>query len=167
MEHAPAAWAAFFREPQRLPAGLKRVLVIDDKKPFPQLAARCFEPKVKVQSATGGEEGVALARALLPDLILVDWVMSEMSGEEVVRRLRQDPATRSIPTVLVSGYLDPDDSREALRARAAGADLFLTKDQVQVLMLTYRQDNFSRRSGPTAFSSSTTMKVCMTSSAMS
>jgi len=140
-----AAWASFCRNPLRLPSNVKRVLVIDDRESFRQFVPRCLEPKVKVRSAASGEEGVSIARAFLPDLILVDWVLREMSGENVVRALREDAATRSIPTVMVSAYIDPNDPREAQRARAAGADLFLTKDRVQQILLSYRQENAAPR----------------------
>jgi two-component system phosphate regulon response regulator PhoB len=104
-----------------------------------------LEPRVKVEIASNGEEGVSIARVLLPDLILVDWVLKETSGENVVRALRTDAATKSIPTILVSSILDPTDPRESQRARSVGANLFLTKDQVRKILLSYDQEPTSAR----------------------
>jgi DNA-binding response OmpR family regulator len=129
------SWDMFSRNPRRLPADLKRVLVIDDMESFRHLVSRYLTPcGIAVKEAATGDEGMALARAFRPDVIILDWVLKEVSGEEVARRLRKDAATKSIPTIMVSGLIDPS---EAHRARAAGAHLFLSKDQLQATLCAY------------------------------
>ncbi len=63
-----------------------------------------------VLTARSGEEGVALARSELPDVVLLDLVMPEVDGFTVVEQLKDDPVTRSIPIViLTSKTLTPED----------------------------------------------------------
>jgi class 3 adenylate cyclase len=67
-----------------------------------------------------------------PDLVLLDVVMPEMSGYEVCRRIRENPATRMLPVVMVTA-LDP--SEERIKGIEAGADDFLTKPINQAELL--------------------------------
>jgi CheY-like chemotaxis protein len=74
--------------------------------------------------AVQGRLGVELARAHLPDLVLLDLRLPDIPGEEVLRRLRADERTAGIPVVVISA-----DATHAMvdRLRAAGADAYLTK----------------------------------------
>ena len=101
------------------------VLVADDIADNRQMYAEYLEYEgYRVEQARNGEEAVALARALMPDLIVMDLSMPEMDGWEATRLLKGDPVTRSIPIVVVSGHaFGPPE----IRAREAGADAFLTK----------------------------------------
>lgn len=60
-------------------------------------------------AAFSGHEGLATARAALPDLIVVDWVLPDMGGGEVCRELDADPETRRIPVVVLSTKTDEVD----------------------------------------------------------
>ncbi|GAA0804498.1 response regulator [Spirilliplanes yamanashiensis] len=62
----------------------------------------------RVSGAATGHGGVDLARTDPPDLVLVDMMLPDIDGREVVRRLRADPRTARCPVVLCS-VLDPDD----------------------------------------------------------
>jgi CheY-like chemotaxis protein len=65
-----------------------------------------------VVSASGGEEGVALASREHPDVVLLDLLMPGMDGFAVVDQLRADPATSEIPiVVLTSKTMTPEDKR--------------------------------------------------------
>jgi len=65
----------------------------------------------QVVEATRGRDGLALARAEHPDLILVDYHMPEMDGLAVVEGLKGDPATRSIPVVAFTSGTAADANR--------------------------------------------------------
>jgi CheY-like chemotaxis protein len=65
-----------------------------------------------------------LAREHRPDLILLDVHLPDIEGDEVLRRLREDPETRSIPVVMVSAEATPGKVKRFL---AAGARAYLTK----------------------------------------
>jgi PAS domain S-box-containing protein len=74
--------------------------------------------------ALQGQIGVELAREHTPDLILLDLHLPDISGEEVLRRLRAEPRTAAIPVVVITA----DATRSTVdRLRAAGADAYLTK----------------------------------------
>jgi signal transduction histidine kinase/CheY-like chemotaxis protein len=90
-----------------------RVLVIDDDEIYRYLVrARLTEARFTVQEAAGGAEGLVQARAQRPQAIVLDLVMPEMSGFEVLARLKQDPVTADIPVVvLTSKTLNSDEQR--------------------------------------------------------
>jgi signal transduction histidine kinase/CheY-like chemotaxis protein len=81
-------------------------------------------PGVALLAADRGSEGLQLARAHKPDLILLDVHLPDMEGHEIFARLREDPETRDIPVVIVSASAMPDDIQ---KLREAGVDGYLTK----------------------------------------
>jgi len=80
------------------------ILVVDDDE-FINEATRTMLSRegFRAVGAAGGPEALLQARAQRPDLILMDRTMPEMSGDEALRRLRADPATRQIPVIITSG----------------------------------------------------------------
>ncbi len=80
-----------------------KVLAIDDDPMALELVRAIGEAEgYRVLSATGGEEGVALAKAELPALIILDLIMPEVDGFAVVDQLGDDPTTRAIPIVILT-----------------------------------------------------------------
>ena len=71
-----------------------------------------------VTTAADGEEALRLARADLPDLILLDLLMPKVQGFEVLRALKADPSTRGIPVIVLSNLSQPKD-RDATVAAGA------------------------------------------------
>jgi PAS domain S-box-containing protein len=81
-------------------------------------------PGWRLIPALQGRIGVELAREHRPDLVLLDLHLPDLTGDEVLRRLRADPRTSGIPIIIISA----DATRDSLeRLRAAGADAYLTK----------------------------------------
>jgi CheY-like chemotaxis protein len=79
------------------------VLAIDDDPLAIQLVQAVLEPSgYRILTASGGEEGIALALQERPALIIVDLMMPEVDGFEVVERLRSEPATAAIPIVILT-----------------------------------------------------------------
>ena len=72
-----------------------------------------------VLAAVDGEEALRLARAEAPDLVLLDLIMPKMQGFEVLRALKQDPATAGIPVIVLSNLGQDSDVQRALEAGAA------------------------------------------------
>jgi len=70
----------------------------------------------EVISARSAEQGVALARERVPDLVLMDMQLPAMDGTEALRILRADPLTREIPVVAVTAFAMKDDRERALDA---------------------------------------------------
>jgi CheY-like chemotaxis protein len=78
----------------------------------------------RVTTATNGGQGVALALATVPDLIVMDLEMPAISGWDAVRLLRGDERTRFIPIIALSGF---HDAAAVMRAISAGCGRFVPK----------------------------------------
>ncbi|MFD0667454.1 response regulator [Ramlibacter sp. MAHUQ-53] len=111
--------------PETVPPRMPRLLVVDDTPDSLYLMARLFEGRFEVLQAGSGREALALA-ASAPDLdlVLLDIVMPDMDGYEVLRRLRQQPATAGIPVAFLTS-LDGEDQQRL--GRDLGAVDYLTK----------------------------------------
>jgi two-component system phosphate regulon response regulator PhoB len=77
-----------------------------------------------VTVAMDGEEALLLASERKPDLILLDWMLPNLSGIEVCRRLRRDPATRNTPIIMLTARGEETDR---IRGLDTGADDFIAK----------------------------------------
>jgi two-component system CheB/CheR fusion protein len=103
----------------------RRVLVVEDNLDAAETLRMMLEMEGHdVDVAYDGREGVARARAFLPEVVLCDIGLPEMDGFAVARTLRADGALRSTYLVALTGYALPDDQR---RAAEAGFDLHLPK----------------------------------------
>ena len=110
-----------------------RVLVVDDTPQNVKLLADILGAKGFVAiTAASGEEALAKLAAERPDLVLLDVMMPGLSGYDVCRRIRADPATALLPVVLVTS-LDPHQER--VKGIEAGADDFLSKPIHQAELL--------------------------------
>ena len=102
-----------------------RVLVVDDTPANVKLLADVLTFKgFQVETAASGREGLEKLAAKPPDIVLLDIMMPGMSGYEVCKEIRANPATALLPVVLVTS-LDPQGER--IKGIEAGADDFLTK----------------------------------------
>jgi DNA-binding response OmpR family regulator len=77
-----------------------------------------------VRTAPDGLQTLKAVREQLPDLLVLDLVLPDLSGLEVCRALRADPATAAVPILMMSAYALPADVRAG---RDAGADDYMTK----------------------------------------
>ena len=102
-----------------------RVLVVDDTPVNVKLLADLLSAKgYAVTTAASGPEALATIDRAEPDLVLLDVMMPGMSGYDVCRKLRENPATALLPVVMVTA-LDP--AQERVKGIEAGADDFLSK----------------------------------------
>jgi CheY-like chemotaxis protein len=108
------------------PGAVRRLLYVEDNPANVEL----FEQIIRMRSgyrltvATDGLAGLALARAHLPHLAVVDIDLPGIDGVELCRRLRADDLTSAIPLIALSANAMGDD---IARARDAGFDVYLTK----------------------------------------
>jgi len=102
-----------------------KILVVDDNTELLELLRLNFKGAgFAIATATNGIDALKKARALLPDLILLDLVLPELDGFAVCESLRQDPATASIPIIMLTG-LSSQFSRIA--GLESGANEYVTK----------------------------------------
>ncbi|HET9553738.1 MAG TPA: response regulator, partial [Anaeromyxobacteraceae bacterium] len=103
----------------------KTLLLADDSITIQKVVAITFANEdYAVTSVDNGEDAVAKARALRPDVVLADVVMPRRNGYEVCEALKGDAATASIPVILLTGTFEAFDEN---RARAVGADAHIQK----------------------------------------
>jgi two-component system, cell cycle response regulator len=110
-----------------------RVLVVDDVEPNVRLLeAKLQHEYYTVLTANSGETAIAMAHSQNPDVILLDVMMPGLDGFETCKRLKDDPATRHIPVVMVTAL---DQREDRVRGLAVGADDFLSKPIDDVTLL--------------------------------
>lgn len=110
---------------QTAPPTPARVLVVDDDPDVRDLVAlRLRLDGYEVHGEPDGEAGLAAAVALVPALVVADWMMPRLSGLELCRALRREPATAGVPVLLLTARTQEDDVQ---RAFAAGADDYILK----------------------------------------
>jgi two-component system phosphate regulon response regulator PhoB len=101
------------------------VLVVDDDPDVRELVAlRLRLDGYTVHAEADGEAGLAAAVSAVPALVVADWMMPRLSGLELCRALRRDPATQDVPVLLLTARTQEDDVQ---RAFAAGADDYILK----------------------------------------
>jgi CheY-like chemotaxis protein len=101
----------------------KRILLVDDNAELRFVWKRVLTSAgFEVQEAANGADGLEQARAWRPDVILMDISMPVLDGIQATTRLKADPATASIPVIVISGEMDA-----AERTRASRCDMCLTK----------------------------------------
>jgi signal transduction histidine kinase/DNA-binding response OmpR family regulator len=106
------------RIPTRLRGSAAKVLAIDDDAMTLELIRATLEAEgYRVLRAAGGEEGVAVAKAELPALIILDLLMPDVDGFGVVDQLRDDSATREIPIVILTNMNLTPREKEQLNGR--------------------------------------------------
>lgn len=109
---------------------MKSVLVVDDDPDIRELITwKLGQAGYTTLVAGDGEAGLAAvaagdAEGRMPDLILVDWMMPKMSGIDVCRALRQNPATARIPVILLTANAQEADVELGF---AAGVDDYIAK----------------------------------------
>ena len=112
-------------EPLRVgPEGAPEIVVAEDNADMRRLLGALLGRDYRLRLTRNGREALEAVRHLPPDLVLTDVMMPEMSGTELCKALKSDPATRSIPVMLVTSKADREMKIEGLEL---GADDYVTK----------------------------------------
>jgi diguanylate cyclase (GGDEF)-like protein/PAS domain S-box-containing protein len=138
MEQADAAMYEDKTAARRLP----RVLVVEDDPIVRRLTELSLRHRYEVVTAVTGGEGLDKAEALRPDLVLLDLGLPDMTGSEVLRRLRAAPATSQVQVIVMTAAVGRDTELESLRE---GVDDFVTKP-LDIPILMARIDSVLQRS---------------------
>ncbi len=103
------------------------------------------EQQYEILSAFGGADGIELARAEKPDLIVLDLMMPEVSGFDVLTALKQDSETRNIPVIILTAKILSQKERQRLQHQVASiaekgnASRELLTGEIERILLRYRK----------------------------
>ncbi len=100
------------------------ILIIEDTWDLVELLIKRFESTYTVHTAASGGEGVAKARELLPDLVLLDVNLPDMTGFEVLGELKSSDATSDIPVLVMTAM---SDTESVVKGFKMGAEDYLVK----------------------------------------
>lgn len=95
-----------------------KLVIVDDEADIRRLIAFLLR-SYDLYEAQNGRRGLELIREMQPDLVLLDVMMPEMTGLEVLAAMRENPLTASIPVVLLSAKGQADEIERGLRSGAA------------------------------------------------
>jgi CheY-like chemotaxis protein len=100
----------------------RRILIVDDEDDIREVAQVSLElvGNYEVLTASCGRDGVACARADVPDAILLDVMMPDMDGPATLAELRADPRTRDIPVVFLTAKTQTAERSRLAQLGAAG-----------------------------------------------
>ncbi|MDX6750853.1 phosphate regulon transcriptional regulator PhoB [Geminicoccaceae bacterium 1502E] len=101
------------------------ILIVEDEAALQKLLAYNLEAAgYEVIQAYDGEEALTLLAERQPDLVLLDWMLPQLSGIELCRRLRRRPETAHTPVIMLTAR---SEERDRLRGLETGADDYITK----------------------------------------
>jgi len=101
------------------------ILVVDDEKPIRDMVAFALRrAEYSVFEADSGREALVAVADRTPDLVLLDWMLPDLSGVELLRRLRQDERFRDLPVIMLTARTEEHDK---LLGFDVGADDYVTK----------------------------------------
>ena len=104
---------------------MKTILVVEDTDDIREAIAEMLElAKYNVLISKNGKEGIEMAKAHVPDLIVSDIMMPQVDGLGMLHMLRRDPKTEHIPVIFLTSKSERNDLRNAMDS---GADDFITK----------------------------------------
>lgn len=102
-----------------------KVLIVDD-----DANARLILTKIlvkagyEVNEATNGKEALENVKTFLPDVMIVDWMMPELDGEQLAKKIKNDPALKFTHVILLTSK---GDTKDQVRGLQAGADDYISK----------------------------------------
>ncbi len=124
---------------------MAKILLVEDNEMNRDMLSRRLQKKgYEVVMAVDGEQGVAMAEAQAPALILMDMSLPGLDGWEATRRLKAAAGTRAIPVIALTAHAMAGDREKAL---AAGCDDFDTKP-IELERLLAKMEALLARTGP-------------------
>ena len=102
----------------------KKILVVDDEPDVLKiLLLRLNKTGYEAIGARDGREALKMARQIIPDLIILDFHLPDMNGDDVARILKEDKNLKHVPIILISATV----TSVAQRAKECGADGYIAK----------------------------------------
>jgi len=116
----------------------KKVLIVDDEPGIRQLVSKILSRDYTVIEARDGEEAINAVRSQKPCIVIMDMMMPKMDGLTACYAIKKDPATKSIPVVMLTAI--DQELNKKLSTTVMGANKYMTKPfSAQELMETIRQ----------------------------
>jgi DNA-binding response OmpR family regulator len=113
---------------------MKKIIVLEDEQVLQKaLSIELLGAGFEVLSALDGEAGLALVKKELPDLVLLDLTMPKMNGFDVLKNLKEDATTKSIPVIILSNLGQDEDKEKGL---SLGATDYYVKSSTDLSLLT-------------------------------
>ena len=127
---------------------METILIVDDTPENLMILSEILKPFYKVKVANSGIKALNLiASGDIPDLLLLDIMMPEISGYDVCKKLKSDPLTRNIPIIFVTALTDCEDEAEGLGLGAVDyitkpvhASIVLARVKTQMTLLQYQRN---------------------------
>jgi two-component system phosphate regulon response regulator PhoB len=102
-----------------------KILIVEDEPALAELLSWTFESAgFAVEQTADGEEALLIAEEFAPDIVILDWMIEQLPGIEVCRRLRKGKNTASIPIIMLTARGEEEDR---IRGLETGADDYVTK----------------------------------------
>ena len=99
----------------------KNVLVIDDDPTIITIVKSILEREgAKGYGATGAEKGLSLVGTMHPDVVILDRYMPDTDGHEVLKAIKKNPRTQSVPVVMLTGESNAEEIKESIELGASG-----------------------------------------------
>jgi len=104
----------------------KKILVVDDDPDFLDIVTKILQnvPDVEIKTTSSGFDAGVLVAEWYPDLILLDFIIPDLDGFEVTRKIRRNPRLKKIPIIAVTSISDP---AELEKVKTSGVDTLVTK----------------------------------------
>lgn len=119
------------------------ILAIDNEKSLLSLLEEMLATSdFNVHKATNGKDGIKFARKFQPDLILLDILMPDMNGYEVLEELKRDDRTSMIPVIMLSGL---GDDKAKIKSAELYSESYLTKPFTSDQLLSKIEEVLRRR----------------------
>lgn len=90
------------------------VLVIDDEKTNLMILSRMLAPNYTVYLTKNGTSAIEMINKCMPDLILLDVIMPDISGFDVLKMIKESPAIQNIPVIFITGLESAEDEKKGL-----------------------------------------------------
>ena len=102
----------------------KKILIVEDDEALQKILQLLLENSYDITLAMNGKQGLEMATSQHPDLILMDVMMPEMDGLEVLRRLKEDDAMARVPVILITAKIGDENIYGGYQL---GADYYIPK----------------------------------------
>ncbi|MCX6760931.1 MAG: response regulator [Candidatus Nealsonbacteria bacterium] len=113
---------------------MKKILFIEDESALQKAMGELLRPDgYEIISALNGEEGVHLAQAKNPDLIVLDLILPKLHGFEVLKKLKENKKTQDIPVIVLTNLEATQDVEKAIKM---GATVYLVKSSYNLEEVT-------------------------------